>query len=225
MLPIYMNTILQMIQSIINNDFSKNYTHAEEALLQHVKINPHDTDAWLLLMRIECNSPLEDPSYITNYAKAVLAYDNHNAYALLFLAYAQYYMLGGIESETYTLLCAADDPNPEIMAMIEIAKAHYWENKEKSSNFVEALQKSISYSHQQAFNYIYLGKWYMSNGKSDLGKEYIKKGLHNVKKITTFDDTPDGYDPLSIIDLFNEFYTGTQMSEVYYAYIQSFLLQ
>lgn len=98
-------------------------------------------------------------------------------------------------------------------------------NKEESGNFVEALQKSISYSQQQTLNYIYLGKWYMSNGKSDLGKELIKKGLHNVKKITTFDDNPDGYDPLSIIDLFNEFYTGTQMSEPLYGAALSLVLE
>lgn len=193
---------------------------AEVILLEHLKLHMTDTDAWLLLARIECNSPLYDHARITHYAAHVLSYDPTNAYALLLIAYADYYLHGRIEPDTFSKLCLAKNDNPEIMAMIEVAKARYFYFFDKNK-YEQALEKSVAYSNNQRINCSELGIIYLNQGKTQEGKTLIEHAIKSVKH--TFPSEGTKYDPASIEALLAEFYSGTTISDDGYAHLKSIL--
>jgi len=182
---------------------------AEEILLNYLKEHPHDTEAWLMLMMIEWTPPLEDLERIIKWARAILAYDPTNAYAFLVLAEAHWFY-GGITEDIYVQLDTAKNDDPNVMAMIEIAKAKYLEYKEGAEDEYErVLKKSIEYGPEQARNYHMLGKLYIKQGKIKEGEEVLKKGLENEEKAKLlYGDSEDEYDPTSLTQFLNEWYTG-----------------
>ena len=199
-----------------------NFEQVETILLEHLKTHAKDTDAWLLLTRIECNAPLYDYDRIAHYIGHVLSYDPTNAYALLFLAYADYYLHGQIDADTYTRLCLAKNDNSEIMAMIEVAKARYFESFNEKK-YQEALEKSVHYSLKQRINCSNLGILYFNQGKIQEGKDLIQQALKNVKEVFPSDNVT--YDPTSIEGLLDEFYAGTIISEGAYAHLKSIVAE
>jgi len=186
---------------------------AETILLEYLKNHLTDTDAWLLLTRIECNSPFDDHDRITHYAGHVLSYDPTNAYALLFLAYADYYLHGEIEADTFSKLCLAKNDDPEIMAMIEVAKARYFESFNKTK-YEQALQKSVDYSLNQQTNCTALGIIYWNQGKKKEGLYLIKKGIANTK-------VSDYWDSSEMECWLNYYYKGTQVTQSQYDHLLS----
>ena len=179
----------------------------------YLKKYPQCTEAWLLLATIECNPPLEMADEVAKYINPILEYDPTNAYALLLLAHAQYYFTGIIEPETYEKLCSIKNESSEVMAMVEVAKARYFEGK-NILEYEKAIKKSIEYSSEQTTNFSMLGKLYLEQGKIVTGKQMIKKGLNNVKKIITVADAIEqDYDPVSIENLFDYYYKGIEMME------------
>ncbi len=212
------NIVEQAIQ-IAKLANASDYEKAQKLLLDHLQNNPKDTEALLLLIRIECNAPLEYPGLIEEYANRILAYDTYNPYALLFLAYAQYYLMGGIDEATYTKLCLAKSSDPEMMAMIEVAKARYFESKNDTKNFEESLKRSINYSPYQQTNFSMLGKHFIKQGKLEEGKRLIAHGLKSVKRVIA--DERIEYDPTNIEDHFNYYYKGTDVMEWTYKELKS----
>ena len=184
---------------------------AETILLEYLKDHMTDTDAWLLLTRIECNSESHDR--ITHYAGHVLSYDPTNAYALLFLAYADYYLHGEIEPDTFSKLCLAKNDDPEIMAMIELAKARYFYSFDKKK-YQEMLEKSVAYSSNQQKNCSELGIVYWNQGKKKEGLHLIKKGVANAK-------ASDYWDSSEMECWLNYYYKGTQVTQSQYDYLLS----
>lgn len=210
--------IARQSQEVPLGQREKYLEQAEAILLEYLKDHMADTEAWLLLTKIECNSPLYDHDRITHYADHVLSYDPGNAYALLFLAYANYYLHGEVEADTYSKLCLAKNDDLEIMAMIELAKARYFESFDKKK-YEQALEKSVTYSNNQRINCSELGIIYLNQGKIKEGKVLIEQAIKNVKRIFPSEDTK--YDPTSIEDLLAEFYTGTTISDDAYATLKS----
>lgn len=182
------------------------YCEAQNLLLDYLENEPYDVDAWLLLIRIECNSPLEYPDLIENYANQILHHDQHNAYALLFLAYAQHFLMGEITSETYVKLCSANDAKLEVMAMIEVAKARYLE-KISNSQYEKALKKSIAFSSNQQTNLFMLGQYFLKIGEYNQAKNLFKKAIKNIQTIISDNDID--YDPTDIEAFFDYYYKGT----------------
>ncbi len=214
--------LLKQIKYLINKNEKNEFEAAKNFLLNYLLENPTASDAWLLLAILECNST-EDSEKITEYANNILVYDTSNAYALLFLAYAKYYYLRSqIDEETYKKLCFAKSDDPELMAMIEVAKARYFEDKNDIENYEKSLQKSIAYSSNQQMNFSMLGILYLNQGQFEAGKTLIKKGLMNVKKISASENI-DAYDPVNIITFFDEFYAGTIIRDTRYSQLKSLI--
>jgi len=209
------NSILEQARAIVRSGKEAiNLEKAQQILMTHLNTNPHDTDAWLLLMRIECNSPFDDPERIIHYAQHVLSYDSSNPYALLFWAYADFYMLGGSDSDLYSRLQSAQSNNLEIMSMIELAKARYLElvDIEKCK---EALKKSIEYCPTHAMNFNMLGGLYVKEGKVQEGNLLIEHGLHNIKTIFRCKNVDTWkLDRTSIEDFLDEFFSGISTNEI-----------
>lgn len=183
---------------------------AESILLAYLEKNPKDTLGWLLLIRIECNGVLYDHERIIEYATNILSYDPNNPYAILFLAYVHYYLLGHIDNSTYKRLCHAKSGDLEVLAMIEVAKAHFFENIDKEK-YRQSLEKSIEYSQHQQVNFSMLAQYYLEIGDYGQALPLFKRGIENVKGV----DNP--YNPTSIEGFFDEIYKGIDISQKSYA--------
>lgn len=176
---------------------------AEKILLDHLENNPKDTQAWLLLIRIEWNCPLEDRDRIIKWSNKILAYDPTNPYALLFLADANH---GGVTEEIYNQLLRVNTNDPYIQAMIEVAKAYYLEDKPELKNeYEQVLKKSVELAPEQAKNCRMLGTFYIKEGYVAKGEALIQKSDENAQRALSNDDT---YDPTDIMGFLNEFYAG-----------------
>ena len=217
--------ILEQAKIIAREDTSEKLEEAQQLLLRYLTDNPKDTEAWLLLIRIECNPPLYYPDLIIQYSNKILEYEPNNALAVLFIAYAEYYLLGGISADTYSKLNHAKSDDVELMAMIEIAKSRYFEQIKDIDNFEKALKKSIEYSDKQTLNFYSLGILYLNKGRIEEGRKLIEKGLKNVKRIfpVASNDFSDNeiYDPTNFDALFNEFYARTTISRDQYTHLQN----
>lgn len=200
------NEIIEQAKIIARYDTEEKYEESQQLLLEYLKSNLYDTDAWLLVATIECNPPLEDPIRIIHCAGHILAYDPINAYALLFLVFG-YRLLGRDDSEiVYTSLCQAEHSDPEVMAMIEVAKATYFQY----TNLVEyekVLKRSITYSANQQENLTMLGMLYLEQGKTVEGKDLIRKAIQNVKTVGGEDD------PTDMNCLFDYYFKGTRLTQ------------
>ena len=194
-------------------EYAGSLEQAQNMLLEHLKNNPQDTDAWLLLICIECSPPFDYPDTIIEYCNHILSYDPSNPYALLFLSYADYYVMGNSNKELYDKLCMVQSDNKEIKAMVEIAKARYLEFRD-IKKFEEALKKSIEYCHNFRTNLCMLGLFYLEQGDIK-GLRLFKQGLENIRQVATPSST-HVYDPTSIKDFLDEFFAGRIIGIVEY---------
>jgi len=143
--------IITNLKALVHQKTEKAYIEAEEILLHYLESNRNDIEGWLLLTRIEWNSPLQDPFRIIEYTNNIFALEPLHPYALLFVAEAYYAFLGEIDSVTLEKLHQINVEDGEIMAMIEIAKARYFEHKDKHQ-YQQALERSVQYSMNQQIN-------------------------------------------------------------------------
>jgi cytochrome c-type biogenesis protein CcmH/NrfG len=203
--------IVEQAKAIARKKTEADLLHAQTILLDHLKDHPQDTQVWLLLMRIEWNQPLEDFGKIMQWAHNILAYDPTNAYALLFLAEAFY---GNIDEDIYAQLCHAKSDAPNIMAMIEIAKANHLECKDnRQDDYEKILTKSIEYGPEQAINYWMLGRLYIKQGKVKEGEELLTKSAENQEKSRLLYRGRQ-YDDTSLAQFVSEWYTGLYYYDV-----------
>ncbi len=231
-------TILEEVKNLANqalelyvknhNEFgqaNKKFEEAQQILFNYLKEYPKDTEAWLLLIMIETNPPLEDPFEIIKYANHILSYDPVNIYALLFLDFAQDVFLGGIQEDTYYHLSLAQTSDNEIMSMIELAKSHYFDQKNEIINYEKILVKSIEYCSSHVKNLSELGVFYLNQGKIEQGKELICKALKNVKSVRYFSEPykPKEHDATSMNEFFDYYYKGTIIQDTKYEYLKSLI--
>jgi tetratricopeptide (TPR) repeat protein len=204
---------------------NKKFEEAEQIIFNYLKKHPQDTEAWLLLIMIETNPPLENPFEIIKYANHILSYDSTNVYALLFLSFAQDVFLGGIQEETYHHLCLAQSSELEVISMIELVKANYFAQKNDVLNYEKALKKSIVYCSSHVKNLSDLGIFYLNQGKAREGKELIRKALDNVKSINHFSDPykPNEHDATGMNEFFDYYYKGTTLRDAKYDYLKSLI--
>lgn len=202
---IFNNSTLLEAKLIANKGTVDDLEQAELILLDYLKINPQDTDAWLMLIMIEWTPPLEDSDRIIQWCHNILSYDPTNARGLLVLAEAYVAFRGGINQVIYKQLGSAQSDNPDFMAMIEVAKAKYLTRIDETQ-YEKVLKRSIELGPLQARNYRMLGELYMQQGKFNEGEQFLKKAQENRVKSNSLNIYE--YDVTSLIDFLNEFYTG-----------------
>lgn len=184
-----------------------NLEAAETILLDYLANNPRDSDVWLLLARIEWNSPLEDCRKIIEWSSNAFIADPLNIHALLLLTEAYDTFRTKIPDEIYHALCQVHHANAEIMAMVEIGKAKYLEYNDVKK-YEEVLKKSIEYSSQQSLNFYLLGKLYKAQGKNMEGEKLIEIAHKNATNSTLIKE-PNDCNKVSILGFLNKFFAGT----------------
>lgn len=200
----YKKEILDRARTIALGRGAENLEHAESILLEYLKTNPQDTDAWLMLIMIEWTPPLEDFDKISSWSKSVLAYDPTNVQVLLVLAEAYNRFRGDIPDEVYAQLCKVKSKDYHLMAMVEMARANYFEYKsDKVEEYENALRRSIEYGPHQNRNHRDLGNFLIKQGNIDEGEKLIKKAQENRKQFSAVED-----DDTNVMDFLNCFYAG-----------------
>ncbi|MCX5924857.1 MAG: hypothetical protein NT124_00975 [Candidatus Dependentiae bacterium] len=208
------NIILKQARAIAHSGDAIDIEQAQQLLMNHLTINQYDTEAWLLLARLECNPPFYDQDRIIHYVQHVLSYDPSNAYALLLWAYVDHYLMGNSDDDFYDKLCMAHSDDWEIMSMLELAKARYFELRD-SKKCEEALKKSIEYCSTHAMNFYMLGKMYVKQGKIKEGNLLIEHGLQNIQRLRRCQDVDTWQlDYVSIQGLLDEFFSGISTNEI-----------
>lgn len=200
---------------VVSPDEGQDYLiEAQDILLEHLAANPRYTDAWLLLAQLECNPPFYDPDRIMQYTESVLSYDKGNVYALLFLSYADYYLLGGLNDGLIDKLSQAKSDDQNLLSLIELAKARYWEFR-NSIEYEKCLLRSIELCDAYVKNYEMLGRLYIKQGKYKDGVLLLKQVLSNLDRVfTPYNTVP--ISPVSIKSFLDEFFTGTVMNYMIY---------
>ena len=224
------NLILKKVIDLANfstqvpRDKKEDYlTQAQDILLKHLKDQPKDTDAWILLTRIECNFPFYDPDRIKQYTDAVFSYDKGNVYALLFRSYMDYYILGSSDDLLIDKLLQVKSDNKELLSLIEIAKARYWECRNKQE-YERCLLRSIELCKDYVTNYEMLGIFYIKQGKYAGGIALIKQALFNVDRVFTPENAL-GCSPADMDCFLKEFFSGLTMNFLIYNELSSYLVK
>lgn len=208
------NNIIKQAQTIAQTGIEADLEAAQQLLMSHLIIDQYDTDAWLLLARLECNPPLYDQDRIIHYAQHVLSYDPSNAYALLLWSYADHHLMGNEDDNLYERLCMAHSDNNEIMSMVEVAKAWHFELR-NINKYEKALKKSIEYCSTHTKNQYMLGELYMKQGKTTEGQAHIERGHQNIKILNKCENIDNWkLDYVTIESLLDEFFSGIDTNDI-----------
>jgi tetratricopeptide (TPR) repeat protein len=212
------SNIIAQTKKLAREGSEKSLLEAENILLRYLEQYPQDTQAWLLLTRIEWNTPLEDPERIIEYANNVLTYDSLNYYALLFLAQTYQTFLGGISDEVFAQLCSFENDDFEVMAMIELAKSRYFKHRD-TKKYQNTLEQSVKYSYNQGLNCKGLGLLCYQEGNFERARTLIAQALKNVKTVDA------RWDESSIDYWCDYYYKGTQITQWQYDDLLNILKQ
>lgn len=185
---------------------------AERLLDGHLKLYPHDTEAWLRLFMITIADYVSHEAKAIECCKKILAYDSYNIYALLALFYMyHYYPYYKYENSMVEKLLAFKSENYEFMSLIELTRAWYYDDSENIALKEKSLLKSIAYCDRFVCNYEALGYLY---GRQDKFQEAIlclQKGLDNIQSIV-YGIGEYKADTSDIESLLDEFFRGTIVS-------------
>jgi len=177
---------------------------------EYLAKNPEDTDVRLRLVVLEFTPPWEDPELLSKYLNEIFKYDPDNIYATLILACTQDIFWGEITDTVFKKLNNLSSKNTEILSMIELAKAWYYQCKDNDELYEKHLLNSISHCNQHVSNHIDLAHLYAKKGNKDEAKKFAQKAIDNVQVIYTRGSTTDITD---VEDFINERLKGTCITE------------
>lgn len=132
-----------------------------------------------------------------------------------------YYLLGNSTKDLYAKLCRAHHIEQKVMAMIEIAKSRYFEERDPEKSMYY-LKRSIEYYPKYCTNFTSLGELYIRQGNVEEGKRLIIQGLANIHELVTPTSVIE-YDPVDIPSFFDEFFAGTVINFVEHARLLSLI--
>jgi len=194
------------------NEYDKYILETIKNLIdEYLANNPEDTGVRLRLVMLEFTPPWENPELLVKYLNEIFKYDPDNIYAILILSYTEDVFWGGITDELFTKLDNLSSKDPEILSMIELAKAWYYEEKRNNELYEKYLLSSISYCNNHVRNYEALAYLYAKKGKKNQATKLARKALHNIKIVYTKD-----YPRTDITDVekfINEFFKSTHITK------------
>lgn len=198
-------------------------TIMQDIILDYLSKQPSDVDLWVKLMLIQSIPPRADYIAIKDCTNIVFMYDSFNIPALLILMYGYYYLIRSPDEE-YPIqrLFDAKSEDKELSAMLEIAKAQWYDEQNNQDLYEHCLLTSINSCQSFAYPYISLGLFYIDNNMISEGKEFLRLGLANVKKI--YDET--SYDWSRVLDIgffYEEHYRLTYIPRSYYKKLHDML--
>jgi len=177
---------------------------------EYLKKNPTDTDIRLRLVMLEYAPGWEDPELLSKYLNEIFKYDPDNIYATLILACTQDIFWGEITDTVFKKLNNLSSKNVEILSMIELAKAWYYQCKSNDELYEKHLRSSINYCNKHVKNYRTLAYFYTQKEKKDEAKKFAQNAIDNVQVIYARGSATDITD---VEDFINERLKGTHITE------------
>ena len=214
--------LIEKIKDLSRIFYEKPADEYDEYILQTIKNlideylakNPEDTDARLRLVRLTYNPRWEDPELLVKYLNEIFKYDPNNIYTTLILAYTEDIWGSGITDRVLKKLNNLSSKNSEIISMIELAKAWYYEEKGDNEFYEKHLLSSISHCNEHVRNYKFLAYFYAEKGKNDEAKKLARKAIHNVQVVYNKDYySITDIDMTDVEDFINERFKGTHITE------------
>jgi len=178
---------------------------------EYLAKNPEDTDVRLRLVMLEFTPPWENPELLSKYLNEIFKYDPDNIYATLILACIQDILWGEVTDAVFEKLNNLSSEDPEILSMIELAKAWYYKCKDDNELYEKHLLSSINHCNKHVENYKSIAYLYTENEKKDEAKKFAKKALHNVQVVFTQDSSIT--DITDVEKFINEYFKGTHITE------------
>ncbi len=176
---------------------------------KYLEKHPQDTDMRLRLVILEY-SYHEDPELLGKYLNDIFEYDPNNIYATLILADVESFFWGAITDSLFEKLSNLSSKDPEVMSMIELAKAWYYEEKGNDELYEKHLINSIKYYDKHVKNYKSLANFYAEKGEKSKAKKFAQKAINNIKEV--FTQGSPITDITNVEDFFNWFFRGTCIS-------------
>jgi len=105
----------------------------EQLIKEYLREMPQDTEMWLKLALVEYRFPLADHIRAIECVKNILAYDPNNTYAAVLLKVFSDWDI--VNEECFDILCAIKTEDNEFKAMIEFAKALYYDAKDNVQKY------------------------------------------------------------------------------------------
>jgi len=178
---------------------------------EYLTKNPADIDVRLRLVMLEYTLGWEDPELLGKYLNEIFKYDPDNIYAALILAYTQYLFLADVTDAIFEKLNNLSSKDPEILSMVELAKAWYYQCKDDDELYEKHLLNSIRYCNKHVSNYTDLAHLYTKKGEKNKVKKFAQKAIDNIRVLYTKD-----YPRTDVTDVekfINEFFKGTHITE------------
>jgi len=216
--------LIEKIKNLSKIYYKKHADEYDEYILQSIKNlideyltkNPEDTGIRLRLVMLEFTPPWEDSELLVKYLNKILEYDPDNIYTTLILAYTQDLFWGGITDKIFAKLNNLSSKNFEILSMIELAKAWYYEEKNNNEFYEKHLLNSIRYCNKHVRNYKALANFYAQNRKNNDSKKFAQKAIHNVQVIFNenyYSTNTTDTDITDVEDFINERFKGTHITD------------
>jgi len=178
---------------------------------EYLKKHPQDTDIRIRLVMLEYTPPWEDPEQLGKYLNDIFEYDPNNIYATLILADVENFFWGAITDSLFEKLNNLSSKDPEMMSMIELAKAWYYEEKGNDELYEKHLLNSIKYYDKHVKNYKSLANFYAEKGEKTKAKKFAQKAINNIKEIFTQGSSIT--DVTDVERFFNWFFKGTRTTK------------
>jgi tetratricopeptide (TPR) repeat protein len=195
---------------------------AEKLILDYLKVNPQDIDAWSRLVILETLSPIEDYERATEYLNIALKYHKDNSIFLVLMLFFTDWYLGGLNQKLVEkVLEIKQTADCETSSILSYILAWHYKSKD-ICKYESLLNASIHECAKHVTNYTDLGKHYLSKGEKELGTTMIREGIANVKII--YKDSNIVFDPLDITRFVNERITGIFMTEDTYHSLEKLIL-
>lgn len=186
----------------------------QKAFEQYLEVDPENIEIRFQYSIFLYEPPIADPYKALEYLNSILEYDPQNVFALLLMVYFNDFSLGGIEETLFQKLCSVNTNDSNILSMVELAKAWYFQWTD-INKYEQSLLKSIYHGSKNVNSYVYLAELYIKQNKISQAHELLKIAISNVSTtLTTQDCLESGLQTLN--DFLNERYKGIRKTEIIY---------
>lgn len=178
---------------------------------EYLENNSQDTEVWLAYALV-MNSLAEGEDYSVNCLWSILTYDPSNINATMLLVYILAHN-SYVDDDLFKQLCNLRTEDKEVLSMIEYEKIWYYTS---DLLYEKVLLNSIELCDTHVYNFVKLGNFYIRRGYIAKGRDFLKKGLDNVKLIY---DNHSYQNILNVEEYFNEQLKGIHLTDSNYKII------
>lgn len=195
----------------------------EKVFENYLKNNQKETQIWLKFALFEYLY-FHDDHKALDLLKIILKYDSNCVNAALIMAYLSFTLSFKYQEYVLNKLYKLKTKDPQLLSMIEYAKALYYSNIEDGPRYERCLLKSIKLYNKHVKNNYRLGVYYSKKGRAKRGKELIEHAIQNVQEVYHYPFNKE-HTAISVEDFINEHISGTHITDSIYKLMYETLIK